>query len=103
LQVDTRKRSEADPAGKPCGDYIEDPDLQNLRDIWEKYLKPRIPDEARQTICTMAAHISGGEISTKDFAEVTNAVNRIQEAKYRVYEEIKAIVEPDPQPPTADQ
>lgn len=42
----THKRTASDPTGEPPGAHIQPEEMAALRDAWEKYGKPRIPDQA---------------------------------------------------------
>jgi len=66
-----------DDAQKSDGKFIEAEDIAKLRDLWEKHLKPRIPDEARSEIVGIAARASGGKVSVRNMVEVISANQRI--------------------------
>jgi hypothetical protein len=99
----SRKRSDGDHSGKPCGDFVQAESIAALRGLWENHLQPRIPDEARLPISRIAAALNNGETSVRDMGECVNAANRLQKAKLQAYEEIKRAISKDPQSTTAAQ
>ena len=94
-----RKRADADPTNKLSGEFVQTEDIEALRSIWEKHLKPRIPDEARLEIIRIGAKMNSGNITARDFAETVNATNRVR--RERGWS--KPEDELDPQSTTVDQ
>jgi ATP-dependent protease HslVU (ClpYQ) peptidase subunit len=99
----SRKRSESDEVGRPPGDFLQQDEIQELRDLWNRHLRPRIPDESRLPIAKIAGRLSSGKTTLRDMAECVNASNRLRQGKVRIYEEISREVEQDRQSTTVEK
>jgi hypothetical protein len=53
------KRSDKDDPAKPPGKFIQEDGIKQLRQMWEKYGKPRIPRKAEPTLIKLADQICG--------------------------------------------
>jgi hypothetical protein len=98
----SRKRTEQEDEGKIYGDFIQKQEIQQLRELWDGYLKPRVPDEAWRVLTSISASLSGGAGNFRDMANRVNAENRILKSRLKIYEEVKAAGSPGPQYPTDD-
>ena len=94
------QRTPEDQPHRVVGKFVQNDDIAVFRDLWENYLKPRIPDEARGPINRIAARLSDGKGDMRDVCEQIGAANRIHAARWKIYEEIKATISQDPQPTT---
>jgi hypothetical protein len=56
----THKRTDKDKAGIPPGRFIPPEDVEILRDIWEKYSRPKIPDDALLKLHQIAQRAGSG-------------------------------------------
>lgn len=59
----SRKRPESDESAKLTGDFLEQDDINELREFWHRHLRPRIPDESRVAITRIASKFNNGTTS----------------------------------------
>jgi hypothetical protein len=55
----THKRTEKDSAEKPPMELVQPDQIEILRGLWERYTKPKIPDEAIPHLCAIAQRAVG--------------------------------------------
>jgi len=77
----SRKRSESDDPSKLAGTFVSFEDIDALREMWDKHLKPRIPDEARIEISNIGARVNKGKVAVKDMVEDMQALERLNQGK----------------------
>lgn len=53
-------------ADEQRGKSLQEREVDALRDLWEKHLKPRIPSEAFEAIGQIAARVNDGKVSMRD-------------------------------------
>jgi hypothetical protein len=56
----TRKRREGDDPAKTPGDFVPDEKIATLREMWEKYSKPQIPEDALLKLHRMSRELGYG-------------------------------------------
>jgi hypothetical protein len=76
----SRKRTKGDDPEKLCGDFVTFEELDTLRGYWDRYVKPRFPNEARIEITSIAARLNKGKISTRDAASCITAAASLDES-----------------------
>jgi hypothetical protein len=62
---------------KPAGEVVQPDDINILRELWEKYGKPNIPDEARLPATRIAGKLLGGKVSHADVSSAIRARMRL--------------------------
>lgn len=69
----SHRRSHDDDPEQTCGKFISGDDIDILRSLWKKHVKPRIPQEARRDINRIASAM--GSLSTGDMIAHIKAVS----------------------------
>lgn len=87
----SRKRVETDEPRKLPGQFVQQDEIAGLRELWERHVRPKIPDEAWQTVIPISARLCGGQANIRDVANRVNAENRLHEARMRACEELNRV------------
>jgi hypothetical protein len=56
----TWKRRSGDPEGKPTGNFVQPNDIRELRQLWQKYGKPRIPEQGWNFLSSISTGLFEG-------------------------------------------
>ena len=71
----TWKRTDKDDPDKPPGMFVQDEEVEQLRELWEDYGKPRIPDEGWNVIDNISRKLGFNPTLSRGWIEFFNRIN----------------------------
>ena len=95
------KRTEQDEKGKPAGKFLPSEHLNEFRRLWEAYVKPKMPDEARVEATRIAGQLIG-TISARDLVGSMQAAMRMNPNRSGAEECVSRAEQSTPESPKDD-